>query len=66
MEEKQSYDDFVTKNNKEIEKKREMLKKQSEQECIICDQIITEISSQPKICKSCENKIINGEKLQDD
>ena len=65
MKKEQDYGEFVEKNHKEMEKRKELLDKQAERECDICDQLITEISSSPGVCKSCENKMINGEKLED-
>ncbi len=66
MEKKQDYGDFVKKNHKEMEKRSELLEKQAEAECSVCDQVIEHISSTPGICKGCEDKAINGEKLRED
>ena len=66
MKKEQDYSEFVKKNNKELEKKKELLQSQAEEECVVCDQPITQISSTPHLCKTCEDKIVRGEKVKND
>jgi len=66
MKKEQDYSEFVKKNHKELERKKELLEAQAEEECIVCDQVITQISSTPHVCKSCEDKALRGEKLNND
>ena len=60
--------DLIKEEKKKLKKKEEALEKISEQECELCGELISKkgYSSQPGLCKECEDNLIKGVILKKD